>query len=42
MVGAVILRIRRHEAKAMLLDLFYLVPIVFVAIGRFGPESFII
>ncbi|MFK4043212.1 DoxX family protein [Nonomuraea wenchangensis] len=41
MVGAVILRIRRHEAKAMLLDLFYLVPIVFVAIGRFGPESFI-
>ncbi|GAB3819437.1 DoxX family protein [Micromonospora zhanjiangensis] len=40
MVGAVILRIRRHEPKAMLLDLFYLAPIVFVAIGRFGPEAF--
>ncbi|HEX5594742.1 MAG TPA: DoxX family protein [Micromonosporaceae bacterium] len=40
MVGAVILRIRRREPKAMLLDLFYLAPIVFVAIGRFGPESF--
>lgn len=40
MAGAVILRIRRREPKAMFLDLFHLAPIVFVAFGRFGPQSF--
>ncbi|MGC4944324.1 DoxX family protein [Kribbella sp. DT2] len=40
MAGAVTLRIRRREPKAMLLDLAYLLPIVFVAWGRLGPESF--
>jgi uncharacterized membrane protein YphA (DoxX/SURF4 family) len=41
MSGAVILRIRRHEPKAMVLDLFYLVPIVFLAIGRFSIEPLV-
>ena len=41
MVGATITRIRRHEPKAMVADLIYLVLTGFVAWGRFGPESFI-
>ena len=42
MVGAVITRIRRHEAKPMVADLAYLALAGFVAWGRFfGPESFI-
>jgi uncharacterized membrane protein YphA (DoxX/SURF4 family) len=42
MVGAVITRLRRHEAKAMVADLVYLALAGFVAWGRFfGPESFI-
>jgi uncharacterized membrane protein YphA (DoxX/SURF4 family) len=41
MVGAVITRIRRHEAKFMMADLAYLALAGFVAWGRFGPESFI-
>ena len=40
MVGAVITRIRRHEAKFMMADLAYLALAGFVAWGRFGPESF--
>jgi hypothetical protein len=40
MVGAVITRLRRHEAKAMVLDLAYLALAGFVAWGRLGPESF--
>jgi len=40
MVGAVITRLRRHEAKPMVADLAYLALAAFVAWGRFGPESF--
>jgi hypothetical protein len=40
MVGALITRIRRHEAKYMVADLVYLVLAGFVAWGRFGPEPF--
>ena len=40
MAGAVITRIRRHEAKFMVADLVYLALASFVAWGRFGPESF--
>jgi uncharacterized membrane protein YphA (DoxX/SURF4 family) len=40
MTGAVITRIRRHEAKPMMADLAYLALAGFVAVGRFGPESF--
>ncbi|MEZ0069977.1 putative membrane protein YphA (DoxX/SURF4 family) [Streptacidiphilus sp. MAP12-20] len=39
MAGAVITRLRRHEA-AVVVDLVYLALAVFVAWGRFGPESF--
>ena len=39
MLGAVITRIRRHEAKFMVGDLVYLALAGFVAWGRFGPES---
>lgn len=41
MAGAAIVRIRRHEAKPLVADLAYLVLAGFVAVGRFGPESFI-
>lgn len=41
MIGAVITRLRRHETKAMMADLVYLVLAAFVAWGRFGPEPFI-
>ncbi len=40
MVGAVITRIRRHEAKFMVGNLALLAMAGFVAWGRFGPESF--
>lgn len=40
MVGAVITRLRHGGAKAIALDLTYLVLAGFVAWGRFGPESF--
>ena len=41
MLGAVVTRIRRHETKAMVADLVYLVLAAFVAWGRFfGPASF--
>ena len=40
MVGAVITRIRRHEAKLMVADLALLAMAGFVTWGRFGPESF--
>jgi uncharacterized membrane protein YphA (DoxX/SURF4 family) len=41
MVGAAITRLRRHETTLMLVDLGYLALFVFVAWGRFGPESFV-
>jgi hypothetical protein len=41
MVGAISMRLRRHEgATAILVNLAYLAMAVFVAWGRFGPESF--
>jgi hypothetical protein len=38
--GAVITRLRRGEKLTILVDLAYLALAVFVAWGRFGPESF--
>jgi hypothetical protein len=38
--GAVITRFRRGEKLTILVDLAYLALAVFVAWGRFGPESF--
>ncbi|TDE28633.1 DoxX family protein [Actinomadura sp. 6K520] len=38
--GAVTMRLRRGERKTIVPDLIYLVMAVFVAWGRFGPESF--
>jgi uncharacterized membrane protein YphA (DoxX/SURF4 family) len=40
MVGAIITRLRRHEAAVIVAELAYLALAVFVAWGRFGPESF--
>lgn len=40
MLGAVITRARRREAKPMVADLVYLALVSFVAVGRFGPGSF--
>jgi hypothetical protein len=40
MVGAVITRIRRHEANFVVGNLILLALAGFVAWGRFGPESF--
>lgn len=40
-VGAVITRLRRGERATVLVDLAYLAMAVFVAWGRFGPESFV-
>lgn len=40
MIGAAIVTSRRKEFKHALLNLTYLALIVFVASGRFGPESF--
>lgn len=40
MVGAVIVTARRKERAHAVLDLVYLSLAVFVAWGRFGPESF--
>jgi DoxX-like family len=39
-VGAVIMRLRRGEKATIVVDLVYLALAVFVAWGRFGPESF--
>ena len=41
MVGAAIVTFRRQEFKHVLLNLTYLALLLFVAWGRFGPESFI-
>jgi uncharacterized membrane protein YfcA len=41
MIGAAIVTYRRHERKHALLNLVYLALIVVVALGRFGPESFV-
>ena len=38
--GAVIMRLRRGERVTIVPDLAYLAMAVFVAWGRFGPESF--
>jgi len=38
--GAVVVRLRRGEKAPIVLDLVYLALAVFVAWGRFGPESF--
>ena len=38
--GAVITRLRRGEKATIVADLVYLALAVFVAWGRFGPESF--
>jgi hypothetical protein len=40
MVGAAVVRFRRHEYRLMAVDLVYLVLVAFVAWGRFGPEAF--
>jgi hypothetical protein len=40
MVGAAIVAFRRHEFGHVLVNLTYLALAVFVAWGRFGPESF--
>jgi hypothetical protein len=39
-VGAVIMRRRRGEKATIVPDLIYLAMAIFVAWGRFGPESF--
>ena len=39
-VGAVIMRLRRGEKLTIIPDLIYFAMAVFVAWGRFGPESF--
>jgi uncharacterized membrane protein YphA (DoxX/SURF4 family) len=40
MIGAAIVTSRRHEPKHAVLNLTYLALIAFVAICRFGPQSF--
>jgi uncharacterized membrane protein YphA (DoxX/SURF4 family) len=40
MIGAAVVTSRRHEFKHAVLNLTYLALIIFVVIGRFGPESF--
>ena len=40
MGGAAIVELRRQESKHVLVNLTYLALIAFVAIGRFGPDSF--
>ncbi|MGH3391857.1 MAG: DoxX family protein [Actinomadura sp.] len=40
MIGAMITHLRRHESVAVVANLVYLAMAVFVAWGRFGPESF--
>jgi uncharacterized membrane protein YphA (DoxX/SURF4 family) len=40
MVGAIITHLRRHEVKAIVVNLVVLALAVLVAWGRFGPQSF--
>ncbi|MCY0937724.1 DoxX family protein [Streptomyces sp. H34-S4] len=40
MLGATLVRLRRHETTYVVVDLAYVVLAAFVAWGRFGPESF--
>lgn len=40
MIGAAIVEFRRQEFKHVLVNLTYLIMIVFVVWGRFGPGSF--
>jgi hypothetical protein len=39
-IGAVTMRLRRCERRTIVPDLVYLALAIFVAWGRFGPESF--
>ena len=39
--GAVIMRLRRGERATIAADLVYLALALFIAWGRFGPESFV-
>ncbi|GAA3257251.1 DoxX family protein [Nonomuraea helvata] len=41
MVGAMITHLRRHENRVIVVNLAYLALALFVAWGRFGPQSFI-
>ncbi|MFH7596913.1 DoxX family protein [Streptomyces racemochromogenes] len=41
MLGAAVVRLRRHETKLVVVDLVYAALAAFVAWGGFGPESFI-
>ena len=40
MIGAALVELRRQESKHVLVNLIYLAVIAFLAVGRFGPESF--
>lgn len=40
MVGAIITHLRRHEARALVVNLSILALAILVAWGRFGPQSF--
>jgi hypothetical protein len=40
MVGAIVVHLRRHEAKALVVNLALLTLALLVAWGRFGPQSF--
>ncbi|MCF3184930.1 DoxX family protein [Streptomyces polychromogenes] len=40
MLGAAVIRLRRHETKLVVVDLVYAALAAFVAAARFGPESF--
>jgi DoxX-like family len=40
MVGAIVVHLRRHEAKALVANLALIALALFVAWGRFGPHSF--
>ena len=40
MIGAVTVRLRHGSPKAVVVDGLYLALAAFVAVGRFGPESF--
>lgn len=40
MIGAAVVESRRREFVHVLVNVAYLALILFVAVGRFGPESF--
>ncbi|OLZ69827.1 hypothetical protein AV521_15890 [Streptomyces sp. IMTB 2501] len=41
MIGAAVVRLRRHEIEFMVVDVFYIALAAFVAWGRLGPESLV-